>query len=104
LSSAVSSYFSINKFLNNYNPLVFKDGSAKEIYIDSNLIKSQNNSIITKNNPAILFQFEKEVELDKSLFSLDYPFTINYVKTTDYTDYNNPKTIEDKKQILLKVD
>jgi hypothetical protein len=41
--------------------------------------------------------------LDKSLFSLDYPFTLSYLKIKDYSDSNNPKIIEDKKQVILNI-
>jgi hypothetical protein len=104
LNEDIGADITINKFLNRYSPLIINDKNAKDIYLDSNFIFPQDNLIITKNNPSILFKFEKEVQLEKSLFSLDYPFTVNYVKIKDYSDSNTPKIIEDKKQIILTID
>jgi len=63
-----------------------------------NIRYSQNRAIITKEKPSIIFYFDKEMTLDKSLFSSDIPFELNYRSDHD----NESATFQlDKKAIIL---
>lgn len=83
------------------NPFVFLNKNSDNLLVD--MKSSSNKSIITKTNPHILFWFEKEIELDKSLFSLDYPFELSYWKSTEYKNWKLETIKEDKTQIIMSI-
>ena len=92
-----------NKLLSSYNPFVYYSSTWSNIELLSNLKKSNNKNIITKNNPKILFNFYEEVDLDKWLFyAWGFDFDLKYAKKKDYIDQEYHVS-EDKKSIILEI-
>ena len=100
LKDIVSKNISIVDFLVSYWSVVLRDELKEDKYNINNLKYSQNNTIVTLENPKILLNFYKEVTLDKNLISSNIPFELNYIKTNEYIDWKNILK-EDKKQILV---
>ncbi len=90
--------FMTNDFLIWYYPFIFINQNAEEKFDDMNIRYSQNREIITKEKPSIIFYFDKEVSLDKNLFSTQIPFELNYRSDHD----NKQGTFQlNKKSVIL---
>lgn len=99
LEKDISVSLTTNDFLSSYNWIIFLNDKW---YFESNLKYSNNKNIITKTNPKILFRFYENVPLDKSLFSLDFPFELDYIKSDEYVDWKI-KQVENKSSIVMSI-
>ena len=90
--------FQTNKFITNYNPFVYIDPEYDQPNLVSNMKKSNNQNIITSQNPKILLEFYEEVDLDESLFDLPYDFDIAYAKESKDWEIQ-----ENKENIILQI-
>lgn len=98
MKTDVKGSFTTSDFLLWYYPFVFVNQKAEEKFDHMNIRYSQNREIITKEKPSIIFYFDKEMALDKSLFSAGIPFELNYRSDHD----NESATFQlDKKAIIL---
>lgn len=98
MKADVQGVFTTSDFLIWYYPFVFVNPKAEEKFDHMNLRYSSNKEIITKKNPGIVFHFDKEMTLDKSIFSTDIPFELNY--STNHDNEQGDFQI-DKKTIVL---
>jgi hypothetical protein len=98
MKADVQGVFTTSDFLIWYYPFVFVNPKAEEKFDHMNLRYSSNREIITKKNPGIVFHFDKEMTLDKSIFSTDIPFELNY--STNHDNEQGDFQI-DKKTIVL---
>lgn len=101
LTKDINFEITTNDILTYARPFVYLNKNSNNLLVD--MKSSSNTNIITKTNPNILFWFEKEMELDKSMFSLNFPFELSYAKTTEYKNWKVSEIKDDKTQIVMNI-